>query len=88
MFDRSIGKISKKINRFLGKIQICLLFWLFVMTRNKRGKFTFFVRTKKAFDRCDGLFCNFAQFDICPDAALVPMHGIQIALFLFTIRIE
>lgn len=51
----------------------------------QRGKFIL-LRTEKAFDRSDGLFSNFAQFDICSNAALVLMHGIQIALLLFTIR--
>lgn len=63
------------------KIKIRLLFWLFSDDAQQRGKF-FYVCTEIVFDRCDGLFLQFAQFDIRPNAALVQMDGIQIT-FVF-----
>lgn len=69
-------------------MKIRLLFWFLVMTRNKEANFFFRTYQKIAFDRCDGLFYNFAQFDICSNAALLQMDGIQNTLLLFTIRIN
>lgn len=51
------------------------------------GEFLFHV-PKMSLTDVTVFFSNFAQFDICSNAALVLMHGIQIALLLFTIRNE